>query len=143
MIILIGSIGDLKLFGVRITPSVKKILKRIWPGPVSVVMPVGVHASAIATYRYLHRGTKTLAFRLPKQSWLRSLLKKTGPLVAPSANFEGKQSARTVTEAKNYFSDKIQFYVDGGRRSSKPSTLVMIEKGVLRILRKGVADIHQ
>ncbi|MDP3762639.1 MAG: hypothetical protein Q8Q97_01010, partial [bacterium] len=36
-----------------------------------------------------HRGAKTLAFRLSEKASLLKLLKKTGPLVAPSANPEG------------------------------------------------------
>jgi len=91
----------------------------------------------------LHRGTGTLAFRMPKLKWLRELLEKTGPLVAPSANFEGEQPAKTIREAEKYFGKNIDFYVDVGRRDSKPSTLLRIEKEKTVILRAGGVNIKK
>lgn len=139
MIILIGSVADVRLFGIHITRDIKRILNKVWPGAVSVVLPMGGSAQTIKKFTYLHRGTKTMAFRLPRLPWLRTLLEETGPLVAPSANVEGHPPARNIKEAKKYFSDTIQFYVDAGRRVSQPSTLLKIEHGVVTVLRKGSA----
>jgi len=62
-------------------------------------------------HRYLHRGTGTLAFRIPSKDKLIELLKKTGfPVVAPSANPEGKKPAVDINEAIRYFGDKIDLY---------------------------------
>jgi len=149
VIILIGSMNDLALFGIAPPARVKKKLGAWWPGKVSVVLslpqrkskkkkPAGLGAPA-ADFAYLHRGTKTLAFRVPKPAWLRGLLTATGPLIAPSANVEGEAPARTVREAKNYFGDAIDFYLDGGARDSKPSTLVKLERGKPVVLRRGAA----
>ncbi|MCX6713857.1 MAG: Sua5/YciO/YrdC/YwlC family protein, partial [Candidatus Vogelbacteria bacterium] len=38
-IVLISSWQDLERINVEITPEQKKILKKVWPGPVSVVLP--------------------------------------------------------------------------------------------------------
>jgi L-threonylcarbamoyladenylate synthase len=130
MIVLISSLGDLKKFGVQVTPTTRKILQKAWPGKVSVILP-----SRSKKVAYLHRGTNAIAFRMPKPAWLRKLLVKTGPLVAPSANIEGKPPARTVGEAKKYFADKVDFYVDAGRLVSKPSTLIELRGGTVRVLR--------
>ena len=136
MIILISSVDDLARFGVTTTPAVKKILKKVWPGKVSVVLPC-----TAKKFEYLHRGTKTLAFRLPKPTWLRNFIKTTGPLVAPSANIQGKPSAHTIRAAKNYFGDKVDFYIDAGRLVSKPSTVVKVEKGEVTVLRNGAVKV--
>jgi L-threonylcarbamoyladenylate synthase len=77
---------------------------------------------------YLHRGTKTLAFRLPKDGKIRKFLGKTGPLVAPSANPEGKKPARNVREAQGYFGSAVDFYLDGGLVKAEPSTLIEIRR---------------
>ncbi len=95
LIILIGSLEDLKLFGIKPKDKTLEILKKYWPGQLSVVLPC-----AGKKFKYLHRGTKTLAFRWPKNKWLQNLLKKTGPLVAPSANPEGRTPAINIIEAK-------------------------------------------
>src|SRR5204863_149383 len=65
-------------------------------------------------FEYLHRGTNTLALRLPKDESLQNLLKKTGPLIAPSANVEGLPPAKNITDAKKYFGDGVDLYIDGG-----------------------------
>ena len=146
MIILIASIDDMAPFGVRTTTDIKKILKKVWPGAVSVVLPTKRSNDprtndAIKKFAYLHRGTKTLAFRVPKPLWLRGLLAKTGPLFAPSANVEGKPPAKTVREAKKYFGDSIQFYIDAGKRTAQASTLIKFENGAPVILRKGATPV--
>lgn len=87
-------------------------------------------------FEYLHRGTKTLAFRFPKKKSLVNLLEKTGPLVAPSANPQGLPPASTAKEAKAYFGETVDFYISGGKPRKKPSKIVRISGGGLEILRK-------
>jgi len=172
MIVLIGSVSDLKKFGVKIGARTRKILNKIWPhfrrhalrrgsgysgqaGKVSVILPCQSPKLA-----YLHRGTKSIAFRLPafvtapasaplrtcrsagKPPFdLHGLLKRVGPLVAPSANLSGKPPARTIKEAMKHFGYKVDFYVDAGQLLSKPSTLIEIKKGKTVVLRKGVGRL--
>jgi L-threonylcarbamoyladenylate synthase len=137
MIILISSLADLKMFGIVLSLSQKKTLKNIWPGKVSVVMDCK-HKK----FEYLHRGKKTLAFRFPDDKEIINLLKKTGPLVAPSANLAGKEPATTYEQARKYFDEEVDFYVDFGKLKSKPSTLIaMNDNGVFEILRKGAVKL--
>ena len=135
-IVLIGSIEDLALFNIKLDGTTRDILETLWPGKVSVVLPVKTRK-----FEYLHRGTETLAFRLPKKKGLADLLKKTGPLISTSANSEGAKPAETAAEAKKYFGDSIDFYIDGGKMKSFPSTLVEIKEGKIRVLRKGVGKL--
>lgn len=135
-IILIGSIEDLKLFGVEINEEFRKILDKFWPGKISIILPCDSKK-----FSYLHMGTKTLAFRIPDKKDLLELLRKTGPLLAPSANYSGKREALTIDEARKYFSDKVDFYVDGGTLDSLSSTLIKIENGKIIVLRKGAIKI--
>ncbi len=133
MIILISSLDELQKFGIALTGKQKDFLKKIWPNPVSVVLPCSK-----AELKYLHRGKKSLAFRRPKDGTLLETLKRVGPLVAPSANFEGQKPAETINEARKYFGDKMAFYVDGGKLKSKPSTIIQLfTDGTQIVLRKG------
>lgn len=138
LIILIHSLRDLAVFGVVITPKEKKLLNTLWPGKVSVLL-----SCAHKRFTYLHRGTHMLAFRVPADTALRALLKKTGPLVAPSANIEGSDPARTIGDALRYFGKNVDFYSDGGKRGGKPSTLVVLEHGVLSVKRLGAVKIKK
>lgn len=90
---------------------------------------------------YLHRGIKSLAFRLPKNKNLLKLLKQTGPLIAPSANPEGLPTPETLNQAIAYFGEQVKFYVDGGTLTSQPSTLIKLENDQVVVLRQGAYKI--
>jgi L-threonylcarbamoyladenylate synthase len=135
-IVLIGSIEDLSLFNIKLDHTTENVLRNIWPGKVSVVLPVRGRK-----FEYLHRGTKTLAFRLPKKKNLLKILKKTGPLISTSANPEGAKPAETIMESRNYFGDHIDFFASGGKIKSLPSTLIEIKDGNINVLRRGGGKI--
>lgn len=136
MIILISSIKDLGLFKVKLRSTTRSILKQIWPGRVSVIL-----SCPHKRFFYLHRGKKTLAFRLPTKKNLISLLKQTGPLVAPSANPEGLLPAKTVNRAKKYFGSRVDFYLAGRKSRGLASTLLRIKNGKIIIERSGAQQI--
>ena len=128
-IILISEVSDLKKFGVRPDKITKEILKKYWPGKVSIILPLNPKPQTLyPSLRYLHRGKKSLAFRLPDKKSLLKIIKETGPLVAPSANPEGKKPATGIKEAKKYFGNQVDFYKSGGRAARNPSKIVKIEK---------------
>lgn len=131
-IILIASSHDLAKFGIRPDARAKQFLNAIWSGPpsrkasagaVSVILPC-----PSPKFRYLHRGTKMLAFRVPKPRALQALLQKTGPLVAPSANIEGKPPARNIGEAFRYFGGTVDVYVKGKPKRAMSSLLIEIKR---------------
>lgn len=137
LIILISSQSDLSKFKIEVNASKEEILSKYWPGKVSIILPCP-HKE----FFYLHRGTNTLALRLPDKLDLKDLLEKTGPLVAPSANPEGLPPAKNITEAENYFKEKVDFYLDQGDLESEPSTLISINhKDKINVLREGAVKI--
>ena len=141
-IILAASVHDIKKFGIVIDAATKKILARVWPGKVSVILPISPREKrALTKFKYLHRGTKALAFRVPRLAWLRKLLQETGPIIAPSANIEGEPPALTIRAAKKYFGKNVDFYADAGQLASKPSTLIKIKEGKAIVVREGAVKI--
>lgn len=135
-IILIPSISNIRQFGIHPDARTIDILKAWWPGKVSVVLPC-----SSKKHEYLHRGTWSLAFRIPDSAPLRELLKRTGPIVAPSANIEGQPPARTIEEAYAYFGNSVDFYVNAGELPITPSTLVSIKDKEITLLRQGAVTI--
>lgn len=130
LIVLISSRKDLKKFGVYPTAEQKEILKGAWPGAVSIIL-----SCPTEKFAYLHRGTNTLAFRVPEKRELQILLHQTGPLVAPSANPQGHSVARTIAEARAYFGHHVDYYQDSGTVISHPSRLIDITGGTKKIIR--------
>ncbi len=136
MIVLISSQSELKKFGIKVNPWQRKILQKIWPGKVSVILNC-----PSKKFFYLHRGTKTLAFRIPSKKELLKILLITGPVVAPSANWEGFPFSKTIPQAKKYFGNKV-FYLNKGKIISQPSTLINLTKNKFEIIRPGAVKIN-
>ncbi len=87
---------------------------------------------------YLTKGKRDLAVRIPQKGIIKNiLLSFKKPIAAPSANPEGKIPATTVEEAKKYFGDKVNFYLDGGILRGKPSTIIKIENDKVKLIREG------
>lgn len=123
-IILISSLKDLEKFKIKPSKESRKILDQIWPGPVSVAF------------------SKKLSFRWPKNKFLTELIRKTGPLIAPSANPDGLPPAQTISEAKRYFKDEVNFYLSTGKKLiGQSSTLISLKGDKIEILRQGRVKI--
>lgn len=77
---------------------------------------------------WLLRENHLLAYRVPADLGFRQFLAKTGPLIAPSANPQGQPPARTIEEARAYFGDMVDMYVDGGEvpADTPPSRLIRV-----------------
>lgn len=129
MIVLLAHAGELARFKIAVDPATGELFERVWPGPVSMII-----AAPAPELEYLHRGTQSIAFRVPAKPELRALLAQTGPLSAPSANLAGHPPARTVEEARAYFGDEVH-YVDGGVVDGPASALVDVRQPRPRVLR--------
>lgn len=135
-IILISKIEDLDILNIDLDDRSKDFLLKVWPGSVSVVLKCDDE-----NLRYLHDGMN-LAIRWPKNDLIESVIQVTGPLVAPSANPEGMKPASNINEAREYFGNSVDFYLDGGALDREPSTLVSIKDGEIKILRQGSIKIE-
>jgi len=139
-IILISDVNELEKFSVELTAEQKSKLGEFWsfdssqdfqPRPTSIILDCPNDK-----FSYLHRGTNTLAFRMPAEENLRELITKVGPLLAPSANPEGLPPAKNINEARNYFGESLDLYVDGGEVEGKPSKLIKCSRdGSILVLR--------
>lgn len=98
------------------------LAQKYWPGPNSIIIPVD-------GYEYAHRGIGSLAFRIPDYPELRDFLYRTGPLATSSANLQAHDPATTIDQARNYFGETVDFYVDGGDlENHQPSNIFRVEE---------------
>ena len=113
-------------------------VEHFWPGPVSVVIPLGVRLS------YLHQGKGSLALRIPSDVTFTRLLEQTGPLLTTSANLPGEPTATTIEEDRKYFGDRVDFYIDGGDISGrKSSTIIRVVDDAIEVIRQGAVSISE
>lgn len=88
--------------------------------------------------QWVSRGGNRIAYRIPQDEKLRELLRENGPLIAPSANPQGLPPARNIEEAKKYFGEQVDYYIDGGQvpEDVMPSRIIeILEDGTEKILR--------
>jgi tRNA threonylcarbamoyl adenosine modification protein (Sua5/YciO/YrdC/YwlC family) len=102
-----------------------------WPGPLSMVCPVGGRRLAVP------RSGATLMVRLPGHLLLRGLLAATGPVASTSANRHGAPPARSAPEARLTLGGDVAGVVDGGPSIGMASTIIDLSSRPPRLLREG------
>ena len=111
-----------------------KLMARFWPGPLTLVLP-GRHDLPLP----LMNSAGGIGVRISSQPIATELVRLLGrPITATSANPSGQPGARTVAQARDYFSGKIDIFIDGGELASPTgSTVAEIVGDKLRIIRAG------
>lgn len=113
------------------------LMKRFWPGPLTLVFPALPVLPAIVT-----AGASGVAVRVSPHPVTQRLLKMWGkPLTATSANISGKAAVRSAEDVQRIFPVGIGCILDGGRTTGgMSSTVVGMESGGLRLIRAGAVD---
>ena len=119
---------------VELGVAARSLAAAFWPGPLSLVCPVGPRRLAVPRH-----GT-SLMVRVPGHPMLRSLLAETGPVASTSANRHGQPPAATAEEALGLAGD-VAGILDGGPSPGTPSTIIDLTSRPPRVLRGG--PIHE
>ena len=136
----ISNIDQIYLLASEVPKSAEKIIKKFFPGPITIVLKKNEIIS-----EYVTAGLDTIGIRMPDLEISRKFIEKCGvPVCAPSANVSGSPSP---TEWKHVFNDlngKIACILKG------PASLIGIESAVIDctgivpvILRPGSISIEQ
>ena len=134
---LIVHIADMKTFRTLVTeipPTANKIIKKFWPGPITLVLRKSKILPKITT-----GGLSTVAIRMPRNKIALELIKKSGyPIAAPSANVSGKPSPTNANHVKEDLDGKIKLILDGGSTEiGIESTVIDMTPNIPVILRPG------
>ena len=100
--------------------------------PTSIIVP------KTSEHDWLLRGGDTIAYRVVRDDFLKKVVQAVGPVIAPSANPEGMPPARTIEEARAYFGDMVDIYVDGGEvpEDTQTSRIISVsDDGTVTIVR--------
>lgn len=132
--VLVGHRAMLDTLVKEVAPLAERLIEEFWPGPLTLVLPARENLP-----KPLVNSTGGVGVRISSQPIATELVKAFGrPLTATSANPSGQPAARTVGQARNYFSGKIEIFVDGGELTSQTgSTVAEIRGDVVRIIRQG------
>jgi protein-tyrosine phosphatase len=130
----------------NLTEEQKRIPRRVWPGPVTVVLPVDEQEFFL---RQLPQVTKEaiyskgrIGFRVPNHPLTLEILKQLDqPIVLTSANRSGQGESSDVDEIMDSLGTDIDLILeDGPAKSTLPSTVIEIEEQGISILREGIVS---
>lgn len=133
LLILVNSYAMLKKY-CYVSKKQGEYLKKIWPGPVTVILKNKNNLPANLTHE-----KSELAVRLPNSQLLRKIIKEAmAPLVSTSLNISGEGNLTDVGNVSHYFKNNFpDLIVDAGRIEGKPSKLInLVDINNIIIIRK-------
>ncbi len=105
----IGSMGDLGGLSEGPSKLFYRLADRFWPGPLTLIAARSKRVPDIAA-----GCLPTVAVRMPSHPCALQILKRFGPLAAPSANLSGRPSPTAAAHVLEDFEGVIPLVVDGG-----------------------------
>lgn len=116
------------------------LIKRFWPGPLTLVLPKSSVVPDIVT-----AGLDTVAVRMPSHLVARKLIKLSRtPIAAPSANTFGHLSPTTAKHVEDQLGEKIDLILDDGRCSIGVESTVLFAVGdEITLLRPGGISVEE
>ena len=117
-------------------PDVHRIAERLWPGPLTLVLP---RRPGLALA--LGHPPTTVGVRCPDHALVRALAAEVGPLATSSANRHGEPTPATARRAAEALGPGVALVVDDGPCDGAPSTVVDATGAAWRVLREGTITL--
>tara|TARA_B100001013_G_scaffold218520_1_gene133293 strand:- start:69 stop:1154 length:1086 start_codon:yes stop_codon:yes gene_type:complete len=132
--LLLHDAGEVCRRATRLSIAAQRLMKRFWPGPLSMVLPTGTPGEE-----------GTTGFRIPACTVTLALLSRlSSPLIAPSANPAGCPPALNADEVMEFFDGKIDAVLDSGPvQLQEPSSVVRVGKEGIELLREGALSLEE
>lgn len=132
--LLVNSIEMIEKVAKDITEIEYDLIKRFFPGPLTIVLKKKDIVPDIVT-----AGFDTIGIRMPENEIALKLIEYAGvPIATPSANISGRPSGTNLKEIMKDFNDKVDYFIDGGiSKIGVASTIVQVVNDNPYILRKG------
>ena len=132
---LIVADGDMLKEVVReVPPRAERLIHRFWPGPLTLVLTANEGLPPL-----LCNAEGGVGVRVSSHPVAAALVRGLGsPITATSANPSGAQAAKTVEEARRYFTEEIKIFLDGGKlKGERGSTVLDMQHDRFHVIREG------
>ena len=135
--VLVSSVATLDALAADLSDEARVLVDACWPGPLTLVC-----RQQPSLQWDLGDARGTVAVRMPDHELALAVLERTGPLAVSSANRSGEHPASSAAEAKDMLAEAVEVYLDGGTLPPrKPSTIVDVTGGEVRVLRSGALSL--
>ncbi len=116
------------------------LLKRWWPGPLSVILPASSRIAKSVT-----AGQSTVAVRIPRHPVALALIKASGvPIAAPSANLSTQVSPTIALHVQESLGESVEVILDGGPCTiGLESTILSLITNPPQLLRAGGISLEE
>lgn len=124
----------------------RRLSRRCWPGPVTLVVedhhPESLIHRLPASVRRAISPNSSVGLRVPAHEAVLDILRMlAGPIALTSANRSGEPDALTAEDVLHNLGDRVQLVLNDGRsRLGQPSTVVQVTGQGIKILRQGVVS---
>ncbi len=137
--VLVSDLDMVTAIAAEIPPRAHTLMRRFWPGPLTLVLRAHPHLSALLT------GDGTgIGVRLSSHPLATALVRALGhPVTAPSANPAGMRPPATVEEARSYFGAQVDCYLDGGSLPGEPASTVVDIRDGFKLIRAGAVSADE
>jgi L-threonylcarbamoyladenylate synthase len=133
ILVLISALPELDRLAAEVPPGAAVLIKRFWPGPLTIIFP-----AARSLPDALTGGTGTVGVRQTAYPLLVELLRHVGPLTGTSANRAGEPPARTAEEVRRGLGADLDLILDSGPTPGGVPSTIVHTVGALRLLREGL-----
>nr|WP_281505731.1 L-threonylcarbamoyladenylate synthase [Streptococcus uberis] len=116
----------------------KDLFEAFLPGPLTIILKANDKVPA-----WINSGKSTVGFRLPNHPLTANLIKKTGPLIGPSANISGNESGKEYASIIAAFDHEVAGYEDDQAITGQDSTIVDLSGEKAKILRQGALTVDE
>ncbi|MCK1186953.1 L-threonylcarbamoyladenylate synthase [Streptococcus uberis] len=116
----------------------KDLFEAFLPGPLTIILKANDKVPA-----WINSGKSTVGFRLPNHPLTANLIKKTGPLIGPSANISGNESGKEYASIMAAFDHEVAGYEDDQAITGQDSTIVDLSGEKAKILRQGALTVDE
>ncbi len=144
----IGRRDDCEKFAPELSPLARRFIRKGWPGPLTLVLPVDdprkapIHSTLSPPGQQAVYKDGTVGVRFPDHPVAIALLTAVdAPIIASSANLSGQAPPHDADSVRAALGDQADFLLDAGpSRFRKGSTIVAVNRSGYRLLREGVLD---
>ena len=140
ILILVSSSRDLKKWAVGVGQRERILIRKFWPGPLTLVF-----RAKNGVPKELTGGTGKIGIRISSNKTARKLCRAVGgALTSTSANFSGEPSLRRWSEVRKYLGLLVDGVVSNENlKTSKGSTVLDVSNLNIKVIREGKIPVKK
>jgi tRNA threonylcarbamoyl adenosine modification protein (Sua5/YciO/YrdC/YwlC family) len=124
----------------EVTPEIKGLMKKFWPGMVSLNLRPQLGLSwDLGDNNQLDR----VSVRIPRAKFAKALVSQTGPLAVASASRKGMPAPQALSDVMVLDSDVALKFDNGKLRKGLVSTVIEADETGVRVLRVGAVSLEE